>query len=95
MSELPPEYAHEPTLALEGGEDGLAAVRVILRDAYAYLAQEGLLVVEIGHNREALEAAFPGLPFVWVDTPSAEGKVFLLRREDLAPRAGAGRRRAG
>ena len=91
MEELPPEYRHEPQLALAGGDDGLDAVRTILARAAEFLNSEGLLVVEVGENRAVAEAAFPRLPFVWLATPSAEGRVFLLRREDLvaAQRAAA------
>jgi len=42
------------------------------------------LVVEIGHNRDALEAAYPALPFTWLDTEGGDQFVFMLRREDLA-----------
>ncbi len=83
MEELPPEYRHEPELALAGGEDGLDAVRTILREAPTFLASGGKLVVEIGHNRAAAETAFPQLPFVWLETATAADSVFLLQREDL------------
>jgi ribosomal protein L3 glutamine methyltransferase len=83
MAALPAEYRHEPRLALEGGEDGLDAVRVILRDAPRYLAPGGTLVVEVGHNRDAVESAWPRLPFMWLATPSTDDAVFALRREDI------------
>ena len=83
MEELPPEYEHEPRLALAGGDDGLDAVRTILARAAEFLNPEGLLVVEVGANRDATEAAFPRLPFTWLATPSSEDSVFLLRKEDL------------
>ncbi len=91
MEELPPEYGHEPQLALAGGDDGLDAVRTILARATEFLSPEGLLVVEIGANRDATETAFPRLPFTWLATPSSEDSVFLLRKEDLlaAQRAAA------
>ncbi len=84
VAALPPEYRHEPTLALGSGEDGLDATRVILTQAAKHLKRGGLLVVEIGHNRAALEAAFPDLPFVWLDTEGPGEYVFCLRREDLS-----------
>ncbi len=83
MSELPREYRHEPALALAGGDDGLDAVRTILTDAARFLQPRGLLVVEIGRNRAGAEAAFPRMPFVWLDTASSSDGVFLLTREDL------------
>jgi len=83
MEELPREYRHEPELALAGGDDGLDAVRIILRKAPQFLQPGGLLVVEIGHNRAAAETAFPRMPFVWLSTASAEEAVFLLTREEI------------
>jgi ribosomal protein L3 glutamine methyltransferase len=83
MDELPREYRHEPRLALAGGDDGMDAVRTILREAPRYLNPGGLLVVEVGHNRDAAETAFPRMPFVWLATPSSTDSVFLLTREDL------------
>jgi ribosomal protein L3 glutamine methyltransferase len=83
MAALPREYRHEPTLALAGGDDGLDAVRTILASAPRFLEPGGLLIVEIGHNRDATEAAFPRMPFVWLETASSTESVFLLTREDV------------
>jgi ribosomal protein L3 glutamine methyltransferase len=83
MAALPTEYRHEPEIALAAGEDGLEAIRQIISSSRAYLNVGGMLIVEAGHNRELVEAAFPDLPFTWLVTPSSEDKVFLLRREDL------------
>lgn len=84
VAALPAEYQAEPALALGSGEDGLDATRQILAQAKAHLNPGGLLVVEIGHNRDALEAAYPTLPFTWLDTAGGDQFVFLLRREDLS-----------
>jgi ribosomal protein L3 glutamine methyltransferase len=83
MRVLPREYRHEPRLALAGGPDGLALVRVILQQAFDRLEPKGLLVCEIGGNRKALERAFPQTPFNWPATAAGTGQVFLLQREDL------------
>lgn len=83
MDELPDEYRHEPEMALGSGEDGLDITRRILAEARTHLNPHGVLVVEIGHNRDELEAHFPDLPFVWLDTESGDGFVFLLTREML------------
>ncbi|MDP1646418.1 MAG: 50S ribosomal protein L3 N(5)-glutamine methyltransferase [Thiobacillus sp.] len=83
VAALPPEYQAEPALALGSGEDGLDATRQILAKAKSHLNPGGLLLVEIGHNRDALEAAYPALPFTWLDTASGDQFVFMLRREDL------------
>ncbi len=83
MAVLPREYRHEPEIALASGPDGLDAVRRILHESAAHLEHDGLLVVEIGHNREALEEAFPETEFVWLDTEGGDNHVFLLKREQL------------
>lgn len=83
VAALPPEYLHEPELALGSGEDGLDFTRIILREAKKHLTDNGILVVEIGHNRDALEAAYPTLPFTWLDTAAGDEYVFLLHAADL------------
>ena len=83
MAALPQEYQHEPKLALGSGVDGLDATREIIKQAAAHLAPGGLLIVEIGHNRAALEAACPELPFTWLEVAAGDEFVFLLHREDL------------
>ena len=83
VAALPPEYLHEPEMALGSGADGLDFTHIILREAKKYLTPNGLLVVEIGHNREALEAAYPTLPFIWLDTAAGDEYVFLLNAADL------------
>ena len=83
MAVLPQEYQHEPKLALGSGTDGLDATRKILKQAAAHLNPGGILIVEIGHNLATLEAAFPDLPFTWLDVATGDEFVFLLRREDL------------
>ncbi len=83
MATLPDEYRHEPELALASGDDGLDLTRAILAAARRHLKPHGLLVVEIGHNREALETAFPATPFTWLDTSAGDQYVFLLHRDEL------------
>src|SRR5690606_2633736 len=61
MAALPDEYRHEPALALAGGADGMDLVRRILAAAPRYLAPQGVLVLEIGHERPHFEVAFPQL----------------------------------
>jgi len=83
VAALPPEYRHEPQLALGSGQDGLDATRAILRHAAAHLNPDGILAEEIGHNRDALEAAYPALPFTWLEVEAGADFVFLMHREDL------------
>jgi ribosomal protein L3 glutamine methyltransferase len=83
MARLPAEFRAEPEAALAAGRDGLDIVRRILAEAGSRLAQDGVLVVEIGHNRDALEKAFPDLPFTWLETSGGDGFVFLLNGAEL------------
>lgn len=83
MAALPQEYRHEPQLALGSGSDGLDATRIILQHAAAHLNPGGILIVEIGHNRTALEAAYPNLAFTWLEVSAGDELVFLLNREQL------------
>jgi ribosomal protein L3 glutamine methyltransferase len=84
VADLPPEYLHEPELALGSGEDGLDATRIILKHAAKHLTDNGILIVEIGHNREVLEAIYPKLPFTWLDVTAGDQFVFMLHRNDLS-----------
>lgn len=83
MARLPAEFRAEPEAALAAGKDGLDIVRRILAEAGSRLAKNGVLVVEIGHNRDALEKAFPDLPFTWLETSGGDGFVFLLNGAEL------------
>jgi ribosomal protein L3 glutamine methyltransferase len=83
VAALPQEYKYEPKLALGSGSDGLDATRAILEHASKHLTHNGILVVEIGHNRDALEAAFPSLPFTWLEISAGDEFVFMLHRNDL------------
>jgi ribosomal protein L3 glutamine methyltransferase len=83
MAALPDEYQHEPIHSLASGTDGLDHTHRILRDAGPYLAPEGILAVEIGHHREALERAYPLLPFQWLETANGGAHVFTLSARQL------------
>ena len=84
MAELPAEYKTEPELALASGEDGLEHIRTILQHAASHLYPKGLLIAEIGHNRDVLEAEFPNLPFTWLETEGSDEFVFIVSKEQLA-----------
>ncbi len=83
MAALPAEYRNEPQLALGSGDAGLDHTHTILREAANYLTEDGVLVVEIGHNRDAVLDAYPDLPFTWLEVSSGDAFVFLLTRDQL------------
>jgi len=83
MADLPGEYRHEPDLALRAGSDGLDVVRCILRGAEARLHPQGVLFVEVGDSDERLQAAFPRVPFLWLDFERGGAGVFMLTKDEL------------
>jgi ribosomal protein L3 glutamine methyltransferase len=87
LAALPPEYRAEPRIALDGnvagGRDGMDLVRRIVADAAAHLEADGALVLEIGHERDHFERAFPRLEAVWLPTEAGDDQVLLLTREAL------------
>ena len=83
MAALPAEYRAEPELALAGGTDGMDFIRNLLRAAPAALADDGVLVLEIGNERGYFEAAFPDLEVVWMETSSGADQVLLVTKEAL------------
>ncbi|PKO91843.1 MAG: 50S ribosomal protein L3 N(5)-glutamine methyltransferase [Betaproteobacteria bacterium HGW-Betaproteobacteria-1] len=83
IAELPMEYRNEPQIALGSGEAGLDHTHTLLHEAASHLNDGGLLVVEIGHNRDALLEAYPDIPFTWLEVESGDQFVFLLTKEQL------------
>ena len=83
MAALPAEFRAEPVLALAGGDDGMDFVRSLLRDAAEQLSPDGVLVLEIGHERPFFEQAFPRLEVVWLPTSAGDDQVLLVTRQAL------------
>jgi ribosomal protein L3 glutamine methyltransferase len=84
MDALPAEYRAEPALALAGGADGMDFVRQLLCDLPSRLASQGVLVLEIGNEREHFEASFPQLEVVWLSTSAGDDQVLLLTSDSLS-----------
>jgi ribosomal protein L3 glutamine methyltransferase len=87
MKALPPEYKHEPKMALASGKDGLDIARRILKEAAGHLTANGGLLCEVGRGRVLLEEEYPRLDFLWLDTELSEGEVFWLTRRQLAAKS--------
>ena len=83
VAAFPPEYAAEPRMAHEAGADGLDVVRRILDEVGAHMTPQGWLVCEVGHGRANVEAAYPKLNFLWLDTATSAGEVFAISARDL------------
>src|SRR5690606_36660461 len=83
MASLPDEFHAEPELGLASGDDGLDFTRRLLAEAADYLTDDGVLLVEVGNSWPALEAAYPELPFTWIEFEHGGHGVFVLGAEDL------------
>ena len=83
FASVPPEYQHEPALALESGEDGLDFVRRLLNEAAQFLTPGGLLICEVGNSMRHVIDQFPNVPFTWLEFEHSDDGVFLISREEL------------
>lgn len=83
MSQLPKEYLHEPNMALAGGADGMDIIRQIIQDAPKFLKPHGILIIELGNEREFFETAFPSLSPIWLEVSAGDDQVLLLKQGEF------------
>ncbi len=81
--QLAPEFKQEPRLALDGGADGLGIIRRLFDQARDRLAPHGLLLIEAGGLRRAMEREFKSLRLQWLPTADGTDCVCLVRAEQL------------
>lgn len=85
---LPQEFKNEPAMALDGGKDGLDIIRKLLRQAAGRLQKHGLVVLEVGGLRAAMDQAFPELDLHWLHTEDGEDCVCVVQAARLQGWAG-------
>ena len=83
MSALPEEFLHEPSLALHGGPDGMDFIRQLIPEVASHLSPQGILVLEIGHEIEHFQRAFPWLSPLFLPTALGDDQVLLFMAQDL------------
>ena len=83
MQQLAPEFGHEPSMGLQAGSDGLDIIVQILKQAAGHLADNGILVAEVGHTQALLLARYPQVPFMWLDFEQGGSGVFMLDKTQL------------
>jgi ribosomal protein L3 glutamine methyltransferase len=88
LRDLPAEFKNEPAMALDGGKDGLDIIRKLFRQARTRLQPHGLVVLEVGGLRAAMDRAFPALDLHWLHTADGEDCVCVVHAARLKAWAG-------
>jgi ribosomal protein L3 glutamine methyltransferase len=78
-----PEFAAEPRMAHDGGRDGLAIIRKLLAQARTRLQPHGIVVIEVGGLRAAIDREFAALQPHWLHTHDGSDCVVLFQAARL------------
>jgi len=83
VDQLPKEFHHEPRLALDGGEDGLAIIRKLLIQSATRLTSHGSILIEVGGLHEAINKEFKALKPIWLSTADGSNCICMFKAEHL------------
>ena len=75
---LPAEFKQEPRMALDGGGDGLDIIRTLLRQARTRLQPHGIVLIEVGGLRAAMDREFAALDLSWLPTGDGSDCVCVV-----------------
>ena len=78
-----PEFKAEPRLAHDGGQDGLVIIRQLLRQARTRLTPEGIVLIEVGGLRAAMDREFAALEPHWLHTEDGADCVGVIHAARL------------
>jgi len=78
-----PEFAAEPRMAHDGGADGLAIIRKLLRQAATRLKPDGIVLIEVGGLQAAINREFAHLDPHWLHTEDGSDCVCVIHAARL------------
>jgi len=83
VDQLPAEFHREPRMSLDGGKDGLDIIRKLLRQSRTRLASHGIVLIEVGGLREAMDKEFANLQPHWLHTEDGADSICVIHAKRL------------
>lgn len=80
---MPAEYHREPRMSLDGGADGLVIIRKLLCQARDRLTPDGVVLIEVGGLRPAMDREFAVLDPHWLHTEDGADCVCVIHAARL------------
>jgi ribosomal protein L3 glutamine methyltransferase len=80
---MPEEFHREPRMSLDGGTDGLDIIRKLLRQSRERLLPHGIVLIEVGGLREAMDREFAALDLHWLYTEDGTDCVCVINAKRL------------